>query len=218
MTAHQVLLFDLDGTLTDPKVGITKSIQYALTQFGINETDLATLTSFIGPPLTESFHKHYGLDAAQAVQAVLFYREYFTNGGMYENAVYPGIVNLLTALAAQGKRLLVATSKPTVFAEQILAHFRLDTYFEQIIGSNLDGTRTTKTEIIAYALAEMPTDIRHTAIMIGDRKHDICGARDNGLPSIAVGYGYGTLDELVAATPMYLVHTVEQLAKLLQGE
>jgi phosphoglycolate phosphatase len=218
MTAHQVLLFDLDGTLTDPKSGITKSIQYALAQFGIDETDLATLTSFIGPPLTESFQKYYGFDAVQAEQALLFYREYFTNGGMYDNAVYPGIINLLTALTAQEKRLLVATSKPTVFAEQILAHFQLDTYFEQIIGSNLDGTRTTKTEIIAYTLATVPTIARSATIMIGDRKHDICGARDNGLPSIAVGYGYGTLDELVAATPTYLVPTVEQLAKLLQGE
>jgi phosphoglycolate phosphatase len=218
MTAHQVLLFDLDGTLTDPKSGITKSIQYALAQFDVDETDLATLTSFIGPPLTESFQKYYGFDAVQAEQALLFYREYFTNGGMYDNAVYPGIINLLTALTAQEKRLLVATSKPTVFAEQILAHFQLDTYFEQIIGSNLDGTRTTKTEIIAYTLATVPTIARSATIMIGDRKHDICGARDNGLPSIAVGYGYGTLDELVAATPTYLVPTVEQLAKLLQGE
>lgn len=218
MTSHQVLLFDLDGTLTDPKSGITKSIQYALAQFGIDEPDLAKLTSFIGPPLTESFHIYYDFDATQAQQALVFYREYFTNGGMYDNAIYPGIVNLLAALTAQEKRLLVATSKPTVFAKQILEHFQLDTYFERIIGSNLDGTRTTKTEVIAYALTEVPSIARDTAVMIGDRKHDIIGARDNGLHSIAVGYGYGTQDELVAANPTYLVSTVEQLARLLQGE
>ncbi len=217
MTAHQVLLFDLDGTLTDPKPGITKSVQYALAHFGIHEPDLDKLTPFIGPPLTESFQLVYGFDAAQARQALLFYREYFTDGGMYDNTVYTGIADLLAALIAQGKRLCVATAKPTIFAAQILAYFQLDTYFERVIGSNLDGTHSTKAEVIAYALAEMAPIAQHTAVMIGDRKHDILGAHENGLRSIAVGYGYGTQDELVAATPTYMVATVEQLAQLLQS-
>ena len=215
MTAHQVLLFDLDGTLTDPKPGITKSIQYALAQYGIHEPDLEKLVPFIGPPPTESFQLYYGFDAAQARQAVAFYREYYT-ASMYDNAVYPGIVDLLAALVAQQKRLLVATSKLTHFAEQILAHFQLDVYFERIIGSNLDGTREAKSEVIAYALAADPAIARHTALMIGDRKHDILGAHENGLHSVAVGYGYGTQDELMTASPTHLVSTVEQLARLLQ--
>jgi len=216
MTAHQVLLFDLDGTLTDPKPGITKSIQYALAQFGIHEPDLDKLIPFIGPPPTESFQLHYGFDEVQARQALAFYREYYTAGGMYDNAVYPGVVDLLATLAAQQKRLLVATSKLTVFAEQILAYFQLDGYFERIIGSNLDGTREAKTEVIAYALAADPAIARHTALMIGDRKYDILGAHENGLHSVAVGYGYGTQDELMAASPTHLVSTVDQLARLLQ--
>ena len=202
--------------MTDPKPGITKSIQYALAQYGIHEPDLEKLVPFIGPPPTESFQLYYGFDAAQARQAVAFYREYYTPGSMYDNAVYPGIVDLLAALVAQRKRLLVATSKLTHFAEQILAHFQLDVYFERIIGSNLDGTREAKSEVIAYALAADPAIARHTALMIGDRKHDILGAHENGLHSVAVGYGYGTQDELMAASPTHLVSTVEQLARLLQ--
>src|SRR5258708_25212910 len=214
MTSHQVLLFDLDGTLTDPKPGITKSIQYALAQFGIQEPDLDTLIPFIGPPLTESFQLHYDFDAAQAQQALVFYREYFTARGMYDNAVYPGIEDLLTALTTQGKRLIVATSKPTLFAEQILAHFHLDHYFERIIGSNLDGTRSEKTEVIAHVFAKIPAIARNTAVMVGDRKHDIIGAHPNGIHSIAVGYGYGTWDQVEAASPTPLGLSLADFSRL----
>lgn len=216
MTSYQALFFDLDGTLTDPKAGITKSIQYALAQFGIDEPDLDKLIPFIGPPLTESFQIHYGFDATQAQQALDFYRVYFTAGGMYENVVYDGIVDLLATLNTRGKRLFVATSKPTVFAEQILTHFHLDHYFEGIIGSNLDGTRSAKTEVIAHIFAQTPTLAHQTTAMVGDRKHDIIGAQNNDIDAIAVGYGYGTRDELEAARPTHLAMSVADLARLLQ--
>ncbi|HLZ64201.1 MAG TPA: HAD family hydrolase [Ktedonosporobacter sp.] len=215
MTSYQVLLFDLDGTLTDSGPGITKSVQYALAQFGIIEPDLAVLAPFVGPPLTDSFQNRYGFDEAQAQQALQLYREHFAGGGMYDNAVYPGIPELLETLAGQGKRLMIATSKPTYFAEPILAHFQLDRYFERIAGSSLEGKLSEKAEVIASLLAEYPEIDRRKVVMIGDRKHDIIGARDNGIDSIAVNYGYAVPGELQAAAPTYLVHTVQELGQLL---
>ena len=214
---YQVILFDLDGTLTDPKVGITKSVQYALAKYNIQEPDLDRLIPFIGPPLAESFQEFYSLSREQALTAVGYYREYFTQAGMYENAVYPGIKAMLAELTKAGRQLIVATSKPTVFSEQIVAHFDLAQYFTQIVGSNLDGSRIHKAEIIAYILAELPQIPRENIVMVGDRKHDIIGAQQNGLAAIAVSYGYATPAELEQAKPTFQVATVAGLAALLQA-
>lgn len=209
-----MVLFDLDGTLTDSKIGITKSVQYALSKFSIREDNLDNLESFIGPPLSESFQKHYGFEPSQAQEAVDFYREYFSTSGMYENVVYPRIPDLLADLKSKRKELIVATSKPTVFANQILNAFYLDQYFTTVIGSHLDGTRTSKTEIIAYALSSLGEPKENRAVMVGDRQHDIIGAQGNAIDSIAVTYGYGSLLELQRANPTYLAHVVEEIGTL----
>ncbi|WP_371363549.1 5'-nucleotidase [Sporomusa rhizae] len=212
---YNVILFDLDGTLTDPKIGITKSVQYALVKFGIEESDLDKLIPFIGPPLVESFQEFYSLNQEQAQAAVRYYREYFAKTGMYENAVYPGIKELLAELKSTGKELIVATSKPTVFSEQIIEHFGLTQFFKAIVGSNLDGSRIHKDEVIAFALQELTGIAYDRVIMVGDRKHDIIGAQKNGIASIGVTYGYGTQEELMQAKPVYSAATVEELGKLL---
>lgn len=217
MPTYQTLLFDLDGTLTDPKPGITRSVQYALEQMGIDEPDLERLIPFIGPPLTESFERYYGFGSSKARKAIHFYREYFATTGLYENAVYPGIPELLAGLQQQGLLLIIATSKPTTFAQQILEYFQLEHYFTLIVGSNLDNTRTSKTEIIAHILNEYPHRSKQTTVMVGDRKHDIIGAQNNQIDSIAVCYGYGSQAELERANATHFVQTVEDLSQLLQG-
>ncbi len=212
---YQVILFDLDGTLTDPKVGITKSVQYALAKYDINEPDLDKLIPFIGPPLVESFQEFYSLSQAQAEAAVGYYREYFTKAGMYENSVYPGMTGMLDKLAGEGRELIVATSKPTVFSEQIIEHFGMTGFFKLIVGSNLDGSRIHKTEIIDFVLSSIPQVSRGNIVMIGDRKHDIIGANNNGIDSVAVSYGYGSYAELEQANPTYIVSTVYELYRRL---
>lgn len=217
-TPYTTVLFDLDGTLTDPKPGITKSVQYALRRLDVQADDLEQLTPFIGPPLVDSFMRYYALDPETAQRALGYYREYFAEMGIFENAVYPGIVDLLARLQERGCELAVATSKPVVYAERILAHFQLAEYFAIVAGSELDGTRTAKGEVIAYALTALPAANRSACVMVGDRMHDVAGAWENAIPSIAVGYGYGSPDELRAAEPTYIVRTVEELGRLLAGE
>lgn len=214
MKAYPLILFDLDGTLTDPKVGITRSVQYALDKFGL-QAELDDLVPFIGPPLHESFQVFYAFNEKQAVQAVAYYREYYSERGLYENAVYPGIAGLLQRLREQKRELAVATSKPTFFAEKVLKHFNLDLFFSLIAGSNLDGTRTDKTEVIRFALQQLSSYSPKRVVMVGDRKHDIIGARNCGIDSIAVAYGYGSTTELAQAAPTTLVHSVEELGRLL---
>lgn len=215
MACYDTLLFDLDGTLTDPKPGITRSVQYALRRLGIIVDDLDMLTPFIGPPLAESFQRYYGLPEVEVARAITYYREYFGETGIYENAVYDGIPPLLDRLAAQGRTLAVATSKPAVYAERILAHFDLARYFTFVAGSNLDGTRTAKVEVITHALDGLPQVDRAACVMIGDREHDVLGARAAGIAAIAVGYGYGTPAELASAQPAHLVRSVAELGDLL---
>ena len=214
MTGYDAVLFDLDGTLTDSKIGITKSVQYALSKFNIREDNLESLESFIGPPLSEAFQKYYSFEPSQAQDAVDFYREYFSTSGMYENAVYPGIPDLLADLKSKRKKLIVATSKPTIFANQILNAFNLYQYFTTVVGSHLDGTRTSKTEIIAHALSTLGKSKENGAVMVGDREHDVVGAQGNAIDSIAVTYGYGSLLELQRTNPTYLAHAVEDIGAL----
>lgn len=214
---YQIILFDLDGTLTDPKPGITKSVQYALAKMGINEPDWERLTPFIGPPLALAFKEFYHMNDQEAKQAVDYYRERFSTVGLYENAVYPGIPELLKQLRSLNKILLVATSKPTVFAMKILEHFGLDEFFSHVVGSNLDGTLVEKSEVIAFALNKIGVYKKDNVLMVGDRKHDVLGAKGNGIDAAAVAYGYGPLPELNDAHPTYIVKTVGELAALLMG-
>lgn len=204
---------DLDGTLTDPQVGITRCIQHALEQLGRDIPEPQDLTWCIGPPLQESFQKLLG-NAEDANRALFFYRERFTEIGLYENELYDGIPRALTEMVSAGDRLFVATSKPKVFAERIIKHFGLVQYFEAIFGSELDGTRTDKTELLAWIMEQkalLPSD----TLMIGDRRHDIVGARNNGLRSIGVLYGYGSRKELTEAGADTLCAQPTELAALI---
>lgn len=211
--AVSTIFFDLDGTLTDPKVGITKGVQNGLRFFGIEATADA-LTRFIGPPLRAAFMQYYGLSTQQAEQAVKKYREYYSVTGLYECTLYPGIPQMLQRLRAAGRRLAVATSKPTVFAVPILEHYHIDGCFEHICGCELDGTRDTKSEVVAYALEKTgasPADV----IMVGDREHDVLGAGEHGIPCVGVTYGYGSREELAAAGAAHTVDSVAGLEELL---
>ncbi|WP_434457384.1 HAD family hydrolase [Stutzerimonas urumqiensis] len=207
---HSTLLFDLDGTLTDPREGITRSIQYALAQLGIDEPDLTRLEPFIGPPLLQAFMAFYGFDEARAWEAVGHYRERFKRVGLYENLLFDGVLEMLEHLRGQGRTLYVATSKPSVFAREIARHFAFDHHFTMIYGSELDGTRTDKAELIAHLIAEERLEPAQT-LMIGDRKHDLIGARANGLAAVAVGYGFGSHAELMAESPAYHYATLAEL-------
>jgi phosphoglycolate phosphatase len=208
--SYNHILFDLDGTLTDPGVGITKSVQFALHKYGIEE-ERDALKSFIGPPLQVSFREQYGFSEEQAAQAVSYYREYFSEYGIFENELYPSMKETLQALIAAGCTLHVATSKPTIFAERILQHFDIMECFQSVTGSFLDGTRSDKSEIIAHVLQEQGIN-RAYAVMIGDRKHDLIGAANNHIASIGVTYGYGSVEELSACQPTAIVGSVQELA------
>ena len=212
---YDAILFDLDGTLTDPRIGITKSIQYALSKFSIVEENLDTLISFIGEPLFECFQKYYPLGEEEARQAMDFYREYYSETGIYENAVYPAIPGLLESLHGKGKKLVLATLKPTVFAKRVLEHFEIHVFFAEVAGSNLDAAGFTKTEIIRRALILLQDIPKESIIMVGDRKHDVIGARENRIQSIAVTYGYGSIEELQEAGPTFTAGSIEDLNALL---
>lgn len=212
---YDCILFDLDGTLTDPGLGITNSVMYALNAFGIETPDRRELYKFIGPPLLDSFARFYGMSPADCREALRLYRVRFVDGGMFENEVYPGIPRLLERLKAAGYRLLVATSKPEPYSIQILEHFGLAGYFEFIAGSSMDETRSTKDAVIAYALERAGITDPGRAIMVGDRLHDVEGAAANGMRCIGVLYGYGSREELEAAGAVRLAEDPEVLGSLL---
>lgn len=217
----EYLLFDLDGTLTDPKIGITTCVQYALKEFGIEEPDLDKLEPFIGPPLKNSFMEYYHFTEEQAQQAVEKYRERFSEIGLFENEVYEGIPQMLRILQSRGMFLAIASSKPTVYIERILEHFDLRKYFKVVVGSELDGARVNKDEIIKEALNQLFAykPINYAKVyMIGDRKYDIEGARKAGVESVGVTYGYGSPEELKKARADYIVRSVEELRTLLMRE
>ena len=193
------LLFDLDGTLTDPKEGITKSVQYALNKFVIKIEDRDELCPFIGPPLKDSFMEFYNFSEEDAKKAVIFYREYFTDKGILDNKVYEGAEEVLKSLVDRGKKLYVASSKPEVFVRQIMEHFGLDVYFTFMGGSDLNGTRDKKADVIRYVMKECGLNDPDSIVMIGDRKHDILGAREVSIDSVGVLYGYGSRLELEEA-------------------
>lgn len=213
--SYQTILFDLDGTLTEPAEGITNSVAYALAKFGITVADREELLRFIGPPLMDSFMEYYGFDEAKARQAVAYYREYFSVKGLFENSVIQGIKELLEELQAAGKQLVVATSKPEYFSLQILEKFGLLSYFTFVAGATMDETRTRKADVIAYALEHISYESKASTVMVGDRHHDIEGARALGLDAIGVTFGYGSREELQGAGATYVVDTIAQLRQRL---
>lgn len=211
---YNTVLFDLDGTLTDPGKGITNSVAYSLKKFGIETEDRNELYKFIGPPLYESFMKYYGFSKEKAETAVSYFREYFRDTGIFENEVYDGIENLLNALSSSGRKIILATSKPEEFAKRILVHFGLDKYFDFIAGATMDSSRVRKGDVIAYALSESGCSADN-AVMIGDKMHDIQGAKEHGLASIGVLFGYGSKEELENAGADFIAETVEDIMKFI---
>ena len=209
----KTILFDLDGTLTDPALGITNSVAYALSKWDITVSDRSELFKFIGPPLLDSFAEYYGFSDSQSRLALKYYREYFTDRGMFENRVYEGIPQLLSELRSRNKKLIVATSKPEEFAVRILQHFELDGYFDFIGGASMDETRVKKADVIQYALDTCNIIDRSSVVMVGDRLHDINGAKLCGLSSIGVTYGYGSFDELKDAGADFIALSVEDILK-----
>jgi len=207
------ILFDLDGTLTDPKLGITRSIQHALGSLGQDVPTQEELTWCIGPPLLGSLRKLIG-SQTQAENALLLFRERFGETGMYENEVYPGIPAALSSLKAAGHKLFVATSKPTVYAIPILEHFQLSQNFDAIHGSELNGTRSDKSELLAWMTVREGLDPGMT-VMVGDRSHDVVGGQNNGMMTLGVLYGYGTRQELLNAGADNLCNSPVDLARLL---
>jgi phosphoglycolate phosphatase len=208
------VFFDLDGTLTDPKIGITGSIQYALEKLNLPVPTQDELTWCIGPPLRTSFVALLGGEEG-ADRAVALYRERFGDVGLFENALYAGIEETLTTLTASGRKLFVATSKAHVYADRIIDHFGLRKYFGHVFGAELDGTRGDKSDLLRYALEKTSTDPAR-AIMIGDRKHDVIGAANNGMPTIGVLYGYGSREELTKAGAAHLCATPGEIPGLIK--
>lgn len=209
---YKAILFDLDGTLTESGEGITRSVQYALEKIGKPEPDLTALNVFVGPPLLEQFMKYAEIDRETAAQAVVFYRERYSTIGIFENKVYPGIENMLEELRKKGYLLAVSSSKPEFFVKKVLDHFDLTKYFDEIVGSEMSGKRTGKSEVIEETLRRLHMENhREQVIMVGDKEHDVFGARKSGLSCLAVSYGYGTMEELQAAEPLKIAASAEEI-------
>ena len=206
-------IFDLDGTLSDPSEGITNSVAYALEKFGILVEDKSTLYKFIGPPLVDAFSEFYGFSKEDSEKATAYYRETFSVKGIYENKIYDGVEKLLNELKKKDKTVILATSKPEKYAKEILRFFDLTKYFDFIAGATFDSTRSSKDKVIDYALKNCGINDVENAVMIGDRYHDIEGAKKNGLTSIGVLYGFGDREELEIAGADYIVSRVDEILK-----
>lgn len=215
MNTYQNILFDLDGTITDSEKGITNSVAYALQKFDIYTENTSDLRKFIGPPLTDSFEKYFQFSQSDSIKAVNFYREYYNDKGIFENYVFNGIEELLIQLQAKDKNIFLATSKPEHYANIILKHFKLDPYFNFVAGSNMDGTRSKKSEVIQHIIDSLEIKDSNDCIMIGDREYDINGAKHHQMKSIGVLFGFGNKIELENAGADYIVNTVQDLSDLL---
>lgn len=212
------VLFDLDGTITDPKEGITKAVAYSLRKFGIEVEDLDTLCPFIGPPLSQSYEMFYGFSHEQALEAVKEYRVYYRKPGIFECSVYAGIPELLKELHERGIKVVLATSKPEEFAVQLLEHFHIIQYFDVVAGSDMEGTRAGKADVIRHAIQQLPGFRAGEAVMVGDRKYDYLGAAEFDIPCILIGYGYGEMAELIECKPFAIKETVQELRDFLLCE
>lgn len=218
MAKFSTILFDLDGTITDPKGGITKSVAYALDYLKIPYPSLDSLCVFIGPPLRDSF-SDYGVKPQDIGLAIEKYREYYIReNGIFDLKIYPGFADMLKKLKQADKKIFLATCKVRTYAQGILEHFSLAQYFDFVSGSELDGTRITKGEVIAYALSETKTPVSSDVIMVGDRKHDIIGAKENNLQVASILYGYGTRAEFEAHHTDFIIDTVKDLEQFLLQE
>lgn len=211
---YKYYLFDLDGTLTDPGIGITNSVMYALEKFGIHVSNREELYPFIGPPLTDSFIKYFDFSEKQALQAVEYYREYFRAGGIFENKVYDGIPEMLGELKARNAITALATSKPYEFSVRILEHFGLYQYFDYVGAATMDGRISKKADVIRHLLGELGDMDAGAVLMIGDRDQDIEGAKANGLHCAGVLWGYGSNDELMGAGADYIVSAPSDILSL----
>lgn len=212
---YQYILFDLDGTLTDPREGITKSVQYALDKMGISEPDLSALEHFIGPPLYDEFRRCYQMDDAQAKKAVEAYRERFGVIGWQENILFDGVPELLAALRNAGRKIAIASSKPTVFVRKILHMFEIERCFDVVSGASLDGSIGTKAQVVQQALDAFGVSDLKTAVLVGDRFHDVEGARACGLDCIGLTLGFGGREELETAGASAVVDSLEELRGVL---
>ena len=209
------ILFDLDGTLTDPEEGITKSVEKALNYFGVFVESRKELLGFIGPPLVDSFMKYFSFSEEQALLAVEKYREYFSVKGLFENRKYEGVDELLEALKNKGKILILATSKPHIYAEKIMDHFDMSKYFHRIVGPELDGTLNHKHEVIEHIIKTEPIEDLSSAVMIGDRKMDIEGAHKNGIRAIGLTYSFGSREEHEKAGADKIIDSIDELYDIL---
>ncbi len=213
----QYILFDLDGTLTESAPGILNSLKYALERLNIKDYDRAILDKFIGPPLAISFEKFFGLKGEEITKAIRIYREYFSEKGLFENAVYPGVEDMLARLKSAGLSLAVATSKPEVFARRILDEFGLSGYFSAICGIPLEDESMTKSQVIERTMNELGAADRQAALMVGDRDYDVAGAHRNGIECMGVTYGYGSREELEGAGAEYIAGSAAEAAELILG-
>ncbi len=222
MDKYRFLLFDLDGTVTDSGPGIMNAAQIALSRYNIEEADSERLRLFVGPPLDKSFMERYGFSEEQAWEAIGYFREYYNKTGIFENSVYPGMDNLLKELKEAGYVLAIASSKPIVLIHRVLGHFDIDKYFDVVVGCELDGTRSKKSEVIEEVIRQLSElalerglpEVKELSIMIGDRCYDVEGAHSFGLPCVGVLYGYGSREEMEEAGADYITETVETLGEL----
>jgi phosphoglycolate phosphatase len=212
---YPYILIDLDGTVTDPYVGITKSVQSALALYGINES-CESLRKLIGPPLHLSFQEVYGFSPEKSMEVLARYREFYSAGGMYDCKLYPGVEDLLEELNKNGHKIMLATSKPTEFAVKILDYFSITPLFHFISGSGLDGTMSEKAEVISAAMLQFPDAEKKDFLMVGDREFDVAGAKKNGIECVGVLYGYGTLEELERAGVRIVISHPSELLPLLK--
>lgn len=212
-----IILFDLDGTITDSKEGILNSVLYALESMGIGGFEKSFLEGFIGPPLAESFIKITGLGERETEIAIKTYREYYTRRGIFENSLYPGIAPLIEKLYKDGRKIALATTKPEVYAIRVLEYFKLEGFFSFVAGSRLDGSMTDKHHLIDHVMGKIGIEDKKAYVMCGDRSHDIIGAKKSGIQSIGVLYGYSSPGELERAGADSLVESILQLEDILYG-
>ena len=212
----EYVFLDLDGTLTDPSEGITRGVMYALERFGIHEKDPRRLYPFIGPPLYDSFMRHYGFDLDSAYKAIEYFQEYYGQQGMYENVPYPGMKELLQSWRNEGRNLILATSKPEVFAVRILERFDMNGAFLLMAGGDVEEKRVEKHLVIEYAMERLGLSHTGGCLMIGDRKFDVLGAGRHGIPTLGVLYGFGSREELTESGASWLAGSVEELRTLMQ--
>lgn len=209
---YKVVLFDLDGTIIDSSLGVTNSVKYALSKFGIEVKDQSELLSYMGPPLVYSFKTFHGLTEEEAKKAVSYYRETYPVKGIFENTLYPGMDEVLKELKNQGFQIGLATSKPEKFAKIILEKLGIDQYFDKICGASLDGTRSEKIDVMKYVLQELKISNNKEVLMVGDRMYDINSSNELGIDSVGVLFGFGSLEEFQKAGATYIVeHALEIL-------